>query len=434
MKTMKRKLEAVLAVLLLIATLFGCEPKSPNPNDTQEQANGPLKFNGVEAGAYTLVYDKTATGGAKNVADYFNDRLTELYNVTLTSVTDPEEDRYEILIGLDGGNAAIAAAAKDQEGFLGADGKRIYVLGMNGGAMRQVVDYLLAKAEESKAVTVPSAETVEIKNLSIKAMTYNILQSWDKDGRPSDFIAKMANTIKTQNPDVFGTQESTTTLLDALKATGNLDAYTCYKGMPHQDNTYLGNYVYWKTDKFTEIKKGHWFMSDTPSMQSKYAESNSFRGFTYVVLEDKETKIQFMFISVHTDYRGSQGDPNDGVASTARTKQLKVLTKFLKEKNPDNLPVVILGDFNDTPGQTSIQTFLKDNPRINMTSKTAERKEDVGGTLATNGFVKREPYIFDYIFVSTDRIATKYYSVVNNITSGKYPSDHLPVVSELDIY
>ena len=39
----------------------------------------------------------------------------------------------------------------------------------------------------------------------------------------------------------------------------------------------------------------------------------------------------------------------------------------------------------------------------------------------------------NYIFVTKDLISTKYYSAIDNVKNGKYPSDHLPVLAEIEI-
>ena len=147
----------------------------------------------------------------------------------------------------------------------------------------------------------------------------------------------------------------------------------------------------------------------------------------YVVLKVKETGKQFLFVNTHLDYRAEE---------KTRVKQINVLTELIEKVNKDNLPVIVLGDFNTTPttSGSAILEFMEDNPNLGMTSKVAKVKADTGGTLV-NGFKDRDNrYVFDYIFASTDTVYTKYYTVVNNITNGKYPSDHLPVLAKVEIY
>ena len=100
---------------------------------------------------------------------------------------------------------------------------------------------------------------------------------------------------------------------------------------------------------------------------------------------------------------------------------------------PNALRASVVGDFNSTAEPTSISSFLADNARIGMTSEIAEVKGDIGPTLVEGAFTQRIPYVFDYIFVTKDLVSTRYYSAIDNIKDGKYPSDHLPVVAEIEI-
>ena len=175
-------------------------------------------------------------------------------------------------------------------------------------------------------------------------------------------------------------------------------------------------------------KKGYFYLSDTPTIKSKYDDSNHYRTMSYVILEVKETGKQFLFINTHTDYRAQEA---------TRTKQLSVLTSLIKKINKDNLPTVVLGDLNTyktIDGGVSLLTFLSNNKHIKLSYDVAESKGDTGSTLINNFTTRNDPYIFDYILVSIDSICTKYYTVVDNIKDGKYPSDHLPVLAQIDIY
>ena len=453
----RKWLTAAVALLLLTAMFFGCNHATGNEEETTQAQNAgnavTLKINGVELSEYTVVHSKKIVERGSDTLAYFNQKVGDLYGVNLEGAT-ASEDRYEIVVGPNCGDAAIAEAFQaSPDGFIGVSGKKIFLLGANYGAVCQVIDAFLAKVQgdgTNKTITVAANESVAVRKDALKVMSYNVLQDFDKEGRADEgetdeekygrFISGLQNTIREQDPDVFGTQETTSKIHDEILS--KVEGYTCYKGLAHYDDTYLGNYVYYKTDKFKAVEKGHQFMSDTPNSRSKYSDSNAYRGFTYVLLESKETGNRFLFISVHTDYRGpvdkttGESNPTGEAATAVRTKQLKVLTAFLKKTKWVDYPAVIVGDFNDTPGKDSITSFQEDNPRLGMTSKVAETKGDTGGTLVTTGFTRRDPYVFDYIFVSRDQISTLYYTVVNNIdqTSGKAPSDHLPVLAEIVLY
>ena len=262
-----------------------------------------------------------------------------------------------------------------------------------------------------------------MENDFLKIMSYNVLLDFEKEGREPDFTVELAASIKEQSPDIIGTQE--TVLRMHEECLSKLTEYICYKGEAYTDYNHRGNYVYWKTDKFKALEMGHRYMSDTPMVRSKYEKSREYRGFNYVLLESLKTGRHILFINLHADYRSDED---------TRVLQLKTVTAFLKQSRWDNVPAIVVGDFNSTAEQACISTFLADNPHIGMTSANAEVKGDVGSTLVGGGFTRRiEPYIFDYIFVTKDIVSTRYYSAIDNVKNGKYPSDHLPVIAEIEI-
>ena len=257
----------------------------------------------------------------------------------------------------------------------------------------------------------------------LKIMTYNVLLDFEKEGRSPDFTVDLEASIRAADPDILGTQETTAQMQE--ECLSRLEGYACFRGEAYTEHNARGNYVYWKTAKFKALETGHRYMSDTPTVRSKYEKSREYRGFNYVYLESLETGNRLLFVNLHTDYRADEN---------TRVLQLKSLTAFLQEKAWEDVPVVVAGDFNSTAEQASIPAFLADNARIGMTSEIAEVKGDIGPTLVAGGFTQRIPYVFDYIFVTTDKIRTKYYSVIDNLANGKYPSDHLPVVAEIELY
>ena len=419
-----RFLSFLLALIMLLPAVLGCN--NGNTEETETQAStvtGTLIINGVALKDYTVVCSNSAITGSGRAFVYLNQKLEALYGTTL-EVELSNEDRPEILIGLDGDDEAIAAAyAQNQSGLIGATGKKIVLLGANYSALCQVIDAFLAKAtgdEGSKEISISGYEIQDLNSPSLNVMTYNILSNMEKEGREPDCRVRMVKTILENDVDVLGTQEDGAEHSKYFIA--NLKTYEVYKGGVEE-----GDYIYWKKDRFTVKRKGYYFLSDTPERKSKYEGSNQYRTMTYVVLEENKTGKQFLFINTHLDYRATE---------EVRVKQIDALAALIKKVNKDDLPVIVLGDFNTTTtvSGSALLDFMGDNPNFGMTSKVAKVKGDTGPTLIEGNFTKRHPYIFDYIFVTTDTVYTRYYTVVNNIKNGKYPSDHLPVLAKVDIY
>lgn len=429
MKKNIRILSLILALFMLAAALVGCnESQQPAPETEAQTGESTevaptLTVNGVALADYTIVYAAKATTGGKKAAEYLNQKFSTLYGVELQMETK-RQDRPEILIGLDGNDATIAAAYQEHPtGLVGVTDKKIVLLGVNYSALCRLIDAFLAKAtaaESGIAISVTECEFPDTEMDSISVMSYNVLGDLDKPGRPTDAREQMVQTVLQNDADVFGTQEDNPENHEVFL--GLLENYSSYVGAEE------GNHIYWKTEKFNLIKKGYYYLSNTPAVRSKYEDSTQYRTLSYVILEIKETGKQFIFVATHLDYRASE---------ETRVKQVNALASLIKKINKDALPVVLVGDFNSlaTRSNGAIPTFLGNNPDFVMTSKAAEKKGDTGESLVSqDDFATRYLGVFDYIFVSVDNVYTRYYTIVNNISDGKYPSDHLPVLVQIDIY
>ena len=424
---MRRKIRFfsfVLAVIMLLPAVVGCNNGNTAETETQvPTVTGPLVINGIALNDYTVICSASSITGANKAFVYLNKRLGELYGITLESAIS-SEDRPEILIGLDGDDEAIAQAYEENpSGLIGATGKKIVLLGANYSALCQIIDAFLDKATGeagSREISISGYEILDLNKASFNVMTYNILGDMNKSGRPSDARIRMVKTILNNDVDVLGTQEDGSE--HSKYFVENLKKYDIYRGYAES-----GDYIYWRKDKFDSLAEGYYFLSDTPEQISKYSDSNQYRTMTYVILKEKQTGKQFLFVNTHLDYRASE---------ETRVKQIDVLAALIKKVNKDNLPLVVLGDFNTTMNTSgsAVVHFLSKNPSIDVTSKVAEAKGDKGPTLIEGKFTIRHPYVFDYIFVTPDLVYTKYYTVVNNIFNGKYPSDHLPVLAQIEIY
>ena len=426
MKKKIRFLSAFLALVLLASVLLSCDKAQTDAETQKLTETSLLTINGVALKEYTVVYNKRPISGAEDAFSYLNKKIEELYDTTLQGDV-VSKDRYEILIGLDGDNGDIAQAyEQNPDGLIGAAEKKIVLLGVNYGALCQVIDAFLDKATETNGsyeISVTECEFPNVNKASLNVMSYNILMDLNKNGRPSDPRTKMVNTILANDIDVFGTQEDN-------NDNGNvfiqkLKTYSYYKGANEENN---GNYIYWKTDKFNLLEKGNYYLSSTPEKRSKFSDSKHYRTMTYVILEEKETGKQFVFIDAHLQNNSEDSGSDD----TTRKKQLVVLTSLIKQININSLPVIVMGDFNTSSDAISVQTFERDNPTFGEAIDVAATKGDIGKTFAGN-FKDRTDTI-DHIFVSTDKIYTKYFSVIDNKTDGKYPSDHLPLLAQIDIY
>ena len=452
MKKIIRILSMALTVIMLMSLLIACNntstdegsKESEQPSDTldsQEISSEPtFKINGVDITEYTVVYNKETNSASKKVLNYFNNKLNSEYTIELKA-TIANSSEYQIFIGVEGHNSAIDEFFSTCEaGMIGFDGKNIYLLAKDDVGLYSVADAFLAKATADgvgTVINVSENEKVEYTMESLTVMSYNVLYDmyYDDSKDNSRDITALADFIKDQGADVFGTQETLKVHKnEILKAMPN---YDCYEGIKLAGGAEMSNMIFWNADKYKAVSKGFQYLSATPYIESKIDESNSYRGFSYVVLESLATKKQFLFVDVHLTYRDSDNNNSGSKVETARFKQAQYLVKFLESEKFKDMPIILVGDFNSVPNSKALNV-IENADRMDRALTVAATKGDTGSTLAKNSHTERvSKYIFDHIFVTSDRIATDYFTTVdvkiNDSGAQRYPSDHLPILAKITI-
>ncbi len=447
---MKKKLLILISLVLAALSILSACLKAPSVGETENEEvttsesvvkeKDALLVNGINITDYTVVYDGRASIGSNDAQKYFVSKMKQTYNIKLEAKTS-SVDGYQIFIGFigkEGNDSGISSFFNScEDGMIGFDGKNVYILAKDNAGLYSVIDAFFAKAVENgeyTEISVSQNEKVATTKDSLRVMTYNVFHDMyydDAKTLPRDITA-LAKFIKSQDVDVFGTQE--TRPEHEVQILKEMPNYRCYEGIKLKGSDDY-NMIFWNADKYKKVSSGFQYLTSTPYVESKIPESNSFRGFSYVVLESLATHKQFMFVNVHLTYRNAQGDVND---DNARFKQVQYLNKFLEGSRCEGMPVILVGDFNSIPSSQTI-TSVERLERFGSTLKLAKNKDDVGGTLSgVSGFTERDKdkYIFDHIFVTSDRIATDYYSVIDADCkqNGRYLSDHLPIVADITIY
>ena len=128
----------------------------------------------------------------------------------------------------------------------------------------------------------------------------------------------------------------------------------------------------------------------------------------------KDSGKRFFYVNTHLDHVGTE----------ARQKGLNLIVGKIAGMNPDNLPMVLTGDFNvlpNNPALTELNTKMKDARR------TAE-KTDCRATY--NGW-GRFASVIDYIYYDGFTSCPEYETIVRQYKNIPYISDHYPIVARL---
>ena len=288
------------------------------------------------------------------------------------------------------------------------------------------------------AVACQCAAVAGTPTFDVRAGSYNIRCETSNDTGDKSWSSRKGNLVslvKKIGFDVVGFQEvkegQKTYLAD------NLSGYTFASGKISGSSEYVS--VAYKTDRFERLDGNTFWLSGTPSKQSKFSDSQYYRICTWLLLQDKATMGKLVFAATHLD-----------LVQSVRAKQMAVIMDFLKPYIKDGVSVIVVGDMNcyETEDTASVATRVLRDAAIEAESvsgpwrtydawtykdPSTEPTTEYALTLPVS---KRNPLDggrrIDFIYVS-DSARVKAYVVRNDTQPGinVYPSDHYPVYADL---
>lgn len=415
-------------------------------SDTNKMINGEytyskLLINGRNAKDYTIVYPANSRFDEKVIAQALASDIALSSGLVLDVVSDKTavSDRPEIWVGKVNRITDTHSFERDQKGFLnsstyvGVSDDAIWLYGNDHITLNLAKNRflsLIAITGDTAKISVEESKVFSTLSLPLKTMFYNVKYDLNDSARDPNAVVQ---TLADASPDVFGATEVTDAWLTKLKS--ELEGYVCYSGKKNQETT-NGEYnaIFYKKDKFEVVSGGTKWLSSTPDRASMYSGAKHYMTYNYVELRNKESGVKFMFIVAHFEpYRTSSTNPNQIVnpkADDVRIAQAKQLKAFVKEQS---LPVVLVGDFNDSPTAKSIKELVSDQI-VNYAMDIAEEQVGKGGTLVSSDYKTRGSAIYDYVFVTARIISVARYEIIDNKAGNAYPSDHLPVTADITIY
>ena len=254
----------------------------------------------------------------------------------------------------------------------------------------------------------------------MEVMSYNIRFLTENDGENSWSFRKdhITNQLKFYEPDIFGVQEALYEQLQHFDAA--LDNYK-YIGVGRDKGDNEGEFtaIFYDTEQFDLLEEDTFWLSDSPEKPSTGWDAALPRICTYALFKKKESGEKFYVFNTHFDHRGEQ----------ARAESVKLIVEEIKSINENDLPVILMGDLNLEPETAPIQFLSRE---MNDAREVAE-KVVFGPEGTFNGYRFEEPVTrrIDYIFTDENFRVLKY-AVLSDSQDLKYPSDHFPVLVELE--
>ena len=260
----------------------------------------------------------------------------------------------------------------------------------------------------------------------MKVATYNvrysIKENYKQDSaKGEDWVSRgpaIADLIRFHQFEIFGTQEG---LLHQLEDLSEWLPEFKYVGVGRDDGKKEGEHtaVFYQPKRFKVIDHGDFWLSETPDKPSMGWDGTCcHRMCTWVQFEDINSGKKFYVFNTHFDHR----------AVIARKESSKLILRKIDEIAGDNA-VILMGDFNGDHESEWYKT-LRDAKNINDTYLQVPKPYALNGSF--NGFGRRTEAksVIDHVFVS-DHFETMRWGILTDTYHGKFPSDHFPVVADL---
>jgi endonuclease/exonuclease/phosphatase family metal-dependent hydrolase len=264
--------------------------------------------------------------------------------------------------------------------------------------------------------------TVLSYSQEIVAATFNLRLQTDADTGNlwSQRAAHVAALIRFHEFDLFGTQEGFRNQLNDVRR--SLPGYD-FCGVGRDDGKEAGEHsaIFYRKDRFTVLKKGDFWLSETPDQPSKGWDATCCnRICSWVQLSDKKTGKTFYFFSAHFDHQGT----------IARIESSKLILQRIAGIAA-NEPVIFVGDLN---GDQQSEWYKNLQTSDLLDDAFTEVNDPYAGNGSFNGFGNNlaSPARIDHIFLSSQFMVRKW-GIISDSYYGKYPSDHFPVMAKVEL-
>lgn len=261
-----------------------------------------------------------------------------------------------------------------------------------------------------------------MKNLEV--MTFNLKYDFkSKDSNEwSQRCSRITTLIKQNSPDIIGTQEGLLHMLNDINFSLKEYSWVGEDRTGNGDDEF--NAIFFKNDLFDMVNWKQFWLSKTPYIKgSKDFNSSLPRVCTKLTLKSKLSGEFLIIYNTHLDHESEE----------AREEGIKIILKEVKKSYKEKkIPFIIMGDFNCYLEDNLFDLIRNEEEQyieFNICYKNIEN--NILGTFHDfkGGY---DGKIIDYIIYSRE-YNIKNLNIDDREILGGYPSDHYPVICELEL-
>ena len=265
---------------------------------------------------------------------------------------------------------------------------------------------------------VPRARPLQEAPDGLHAMSFNIRFNNPDDGEHAwpNRKDRVASVIRFHEADVAGLQEALIGQIRDLEA--RLPGYA-WVGVGRGDGAEDGEFspIFYRTERLELLEHDTFWLSTTPDVPGSQSWDAALpRIVTWARFRDRQTGQAFYHFNTHFDHRGE----------TARLESARLITQQV-DAIAEGAPTVVTGDFNVTPDAPPYAhlagTFADAYAAV-------EAPHGPPGTYFGFEVTTEEGRRIDYVFTAGG-VAVQRFGTLTDQWRGAYPSDHLPVLAEV---
>lgn len=250
--------------------------------------------------------------------------------------------------------------------------------------------------------------------------TFNIrwANPGDEGNLWKDRMPHVASLIQFHQVSLFGIQEGLYSQITDLTTSLGYS----YLGVGRDDGSEKGEYaaILFDPKEYKLLNQGTFWLSPTPEIPSKGWDAALNRVCSWGKFEDKEG-VEFYVFNIHYDHIGQQ----------AREESSKLVVSQIEKFNTENLPVILMGDFNVTPDNPAYTTIVSKNEWKDSRLISQIPSYGPAGTFSGFDWDRMPDGIIDHIFVK-GKLSVIRHGILTDNYGKKYPSDHFPVMVEIE--
>lgn len=268
----------------------------------------------------------------------------------------------------------------------------------------------------------------------LRVMTFNIRGSYHEDGVNAWEQRAPLNieVIQRQAPDLIGFQECDTGNL--LTYQQHLSVYERLLGSdvwPETEESSSYNALFWLPERLTLLEAGSFWLSETPALASISWNAHSPRLATWAKFRLANGR-ELLHLNTHLDH----------ISEEARVRSAQLILQRLQLLQTTQTVLVLTGDFNCNPDDP-VHQLLQASGLTDAYLATGHQDNKPSNTFHAYGWTKpsssgakrRGSMRFDWIFCTDapDLLRPISCEIIRDAQPPVYPSDHYPVVAELEI-